>query len=112
MWYDSCMPEYLPENEIKNAEAAVAYARHVRRFHARRTDPRSAQRATDIALALDRLRAAMTPLRSAIGKFPYGPSTAIAEANRQRIRDASAEIQRERRKLWKMRTPPSLKHES
>lgn len=102
MWYDSSMPATLPENEIKNAEGAIEYARHVRKFHARRTERRSHQRGTDIALALDRLRDAMRPLRAEIGRFPYGPSTEIAEQNRQRIRDASAEIQKERRKLWKM----------
>lgn len=100
------MPESLPENEIKIAEDAVAYARHVRKYHARRTDRKSSQRGTDITLALARLRDAMRPLRSEIGRFPYGPSTAIAEENRQRIREASTEIQKERRKLWKMRDKP------
>jgi hypothetical protein len=97
------MPTRLSENEIRNAEDAVAYARHVRKFHAKRTERRSPQRATDIALALQRLREAMKPLRSEIGRFPCEPCNAIAEQNRQRIRDASAEIQKERRKLWKMK---------
>ena len=45
----------------------------------------------------------MKPLRSEIGRFPYGPQTDEAEANRERIRQASDALQRERRKLWKMR---------
>ena len=49
------------------------------------------------------LKRAMRPLRSEIGRFPYGPQTDEAEANREEIREASTAIQRERRKLWKMR---------
>ena len=100
------MPSNLPEKQIEDAEAAVAFARQVRGFHARRTDRRSIQRAADITVALARLRDAMKPLRSEIGRFPYGPDTAVAEENRERIRSASEEIQRERRKLWKMQDKP------
>lgn len=103
MWYDPSMPAKLPPNLIENAEAAVAYAQQVRRYHARRTDRRSGQRAADISLALERLKEAMEPLRSEIGRFPYGPATATADRNRQAIRDASAAVQAERRKLWKMK---------
>lgn len=95
------MPAVLPQEAIDGADASVAFARQVRRFHAKRgrTSP---QRAEDIERALSRLREAMGPLRSEIGRFPYGPQTSVAEANRQKIREASAAIQRERRKLWKM----------
>lgn len=96
------MPAELPTDALSDAEASIAFATQVRKYHARRTDKRSVQRAADISVALARLHAAMKPLRSEIGRFPYGPSTEIAEENRQRIRDASAEIQKERRKLWKM----------
>lgn len=107
MWYASFMPTELPEDTIETALAAVAFAQQVRRFHARRTDKKSSQRASDIKLALSRLQNAMGPLRSEIGRFPYGPQTTLAENNRQVIRDASDAIQRERRKLWKMQTKPS-----
>jgi hypothetical protein len=97
------MPAELPKSIIADAESAVAFAQQVRRFHRRRTDRRSNQREADIQLALVRLKEAMAPLRTEIGRFPYGPQTDVAEENRQRIREASAIIQRERRKLWKMK---------
>lgn len=99
------MPSELPTDAIESADAAVAFAQQVRRFHRRRTNRSAQQRADDIALALQRLKEAMAPLRSEIGRFPYGPQTDAAEANREAIREASAAIQRERRKLWKMKTP-------
>lgn len=98
------MPSVLPQQAIDDADAAVAFAAQVRKFHRRRTDKRqSSQRAADIESALSRLRDAMEPLRSEIGRFPYGAQTDVAERNRETIREASAAIQRERRKLWKMR---------
>lgn len=103
MWYDSFMPSELPTRDIDAAMAAVAFARQVRSYHARRTGRNTAQRKSDIETALERLRAAMVPLRSEIGRFPYGPQTTTAERNRDVIREASAAIQEERRKLWKMR---------
>jgi hypothetical protein len=96
------MPRHLPVKEIEDAEAAVAYAQQVRRFHRRRSPRNSSQRVTDVQLALTRLAAAMKPLRSEIGRFPYGPQTDIAEQNRETIREAAASIKRERIKLWKM----------
>lgn len=97
------MPETRPDKLLEDAEAAVSYAQTVRSFHRRRTEKASPQRKTDIEVALSRLKRAMKPLKSEIGKFPYGPQTDTAETNRQAIRDASDAIQRERRKLWKMR---------
>lgn len=98
------MPTVLPQQAIDDADAAVAFAAQVRKFHRRRTDKRqSVQRSADIESALSRLKDAMEPLRSEIGRFPYGAQTDAAERNRETIRDASAAIQRERRKLWKMR---------
>ena len=96
------MPEKLPQAALDAARAAVANARAVRAYHARRTSKQSDQRARDIEVALARLREAMRPLKSEIGRFPYGPQTGNAEANRDAIREASREIQVERRKLWKM----------
>lgn len=97
------MPAVLPVQDIRRAEAAVVFARQVRNHHRRRTDRRSEQRRSDIQTALARIREAMAPLRSQIGRFPYGPQTDAAEANREIIRDWSDQLQRERRKLWKMR---------
>jgi hypothetical protein len=97
------MPAELPRGAIEAADAAVVFAQQVRRIHRRRTDKSSKQRKTDIELALSRLKEAMAPLRTEIGRFPYGPQTGPAERNRQVIRNASDAIQRERRKLHKMR---------
>lgn len=99
------MPNQLPVKDIEAADAAIAYAQQVRSYHRRRTTKESKQRTTDIALALERLREAMKPLRTHIGRFPLGPQTGAAEANRELIRGASLAIQSERRKLWKMRGP-------
>lgn len=97
------MPSELPKDTIDAADAAVIFAQQVRRIHRRRTNKRSEQRSSDIELALTRLKEAMAPLRTEIGRFPYGPQTDAAERNRDAIREASERIQRERRKLWKMK---------
>lgn len=103
MWYDPFMPGHRPIPEIvEEAERAVAYAQEVRKFHRRRTRKDSAQRATDIDLALKRIRDAMKPLRHEIGRFPYAPPTKAAENNKFAILAASKSLQSERRKLWKM----------
>ena len=96
------MPNQLPNEAMKAAEAAIVFAQQVRKHHRRRTEKKSEQRARDIETALERLQVAMKPLRSEIGRFPYGPQSDLAERNRQRIRDASQALQSERRKLWKM----------
>lgn len=99
------MPSELPKDALDAADAAVIFAQQVRRIHRRRSNKLSKQRASDIELAIKRLKEAMEPLRSEIGRFPYGPQTGAAEANREAIRTASARLQAERRKLWKMRRP-------
>lgn len=96
------MPEKLPLQIIDGADRAIENAQRVRRFHRRRTERNSMQRKTDIEVALQRLKEAMGPLRTEIGRFPYGPQTDAAEENREAIRERSAAIQSERRKLWKM----------
>lgn len=96
------MPTDLPKDALDRAEAAITFAQQVRKLHRRRTDKLSKQRADDITLAVERVREAMAPLRSEIGRFPYGPQTDVAERNRETIRDASNRLQAERRKLWKM----------
>lgn len=100
------MPEELPKNMMEAADAAVLYAQQVRKHHARRTAIASPNRKHDLDLAIQRLKEAMAPLRTEIGRFPYGPQTPLAEENRQKIRDASKAIQRERVKLWKMKHVP------
>jgi hypothetical protein len=87
---------------METARAAVRNAVNVRNHHKRRSAKGDQQREEDIAVALDRLKDAMKPLRSAIGKFPGEPQTAAAEAGRQEIRDLSKAIQGQRRRLWKM----------
>jgi aminoglycoside phosphotransferase family enzyme len=96
------MPAKLPIDILDSADRAIENAQRVRRFHRRRTERASMQRKTDIEVALQRLKEAMRPLRTEIGRFPYGPQTDAAEANREAIRERSASIQSERRKLWKM----------
>jgi hypothetical protein len=96
------MPAKLPVDILDAADRAIENAQRVRRFHRRRTERDSVQRKTDIVVALQRLKEAMRPLRTEIGRFPYGPQTDSAEANRGAIRERSAAIQSERRKLWKM----------
>jgi hypothetical protein len=101
MWYDSYVPHQLPTEALKEAHAAVVFARQMRRYYARQDrDPE--RRAADLKKAMDRVREAMRPIRGEIGRFPYGPQTTRAEANREEIRKASEALQRERRKLWKM----------
>ena len=101
------MPEQLPKEALAAADAAVVFAQQVRKHHRRRTNRNAEQRTEDINRALQRLKDAMAPLRSEIGRFPYGPQTDVAEKNRELIRDASDALQRERRKLWKMKTKES-----
>jgi hypothetical protein len=102
------MPAELPNADLEAAEAAIQFARLVRKTHARRSHKTSSRRIEDIRIARQRLKETMRPLRTHIGQFPVGPQTGVAEANRQRIRDVSAAMQAERRKLTKM-SPPTKK---
>jgi hypothetical protein len=107
MWYDSSMPQTNQDDIIDEAVAAVKHAQRVRATHRRRTTKSSVQRQRDIEMALTRLREAMKPLRSELGRFP----TTMRDTARHRkyqndVRDASEAVQKERRKLWKMRTTP------
>jgi hypothetical protein len=96
------MPAQLPLKAMQEADLAIKNAQEVRAFHRKRSVRTDRQRQQDLTIALKRVKAAMKPLRSEIGKFPYGPQTDQAEENRQIIRNASVALQRERRKLWKM----------
>lgn len=97
------MPQKLPDNILETADRAVENAQRVRKYHRRRTEKKSPQRATDIEIALQRIREAMKPIKSERGRFPYGPQTDVAEKNRQAITARSLALQAERRKLWKMK---------
>jgi len=97
------MPSELPNGIIETADAAVKFAQQVRAFHRRRTDVNSPQRVADLTAAMERIGEAMEPLRTEIGRFPYGPQTVQAEKNRTKIREASVALQKERRKCWKMK---------
>ena len=94
------------QDQIASAWAAVAAAKRVREHHRRRTDKRSKQRAQDIEVALNRIRDAMAPLRSYLGRFPYVPQTEVTRIEYDDVSDASRALQAERRKLWKMSHRP------
>lgn len=101
------MSDGRPTTELDNAYAAVENARAVRAFHRRRTERGSLQREQDLAVALERIRDAMTPIRSMIGTFPLSPQQgASVEEWREEVREASLALQAERRKLWKMQHRP------
>jgi hypothetical protein len=100
MWYDSSMPIERSNPElVSNAEDAVVYAQAVRKAHRRRTRRGTPQREADIRIALERLARAMRPIRRRIARIPYLRVTDPAED----LRAASQEIQKERRKLWKLK---------
>jgi hypothetical protein len=100
------MPAKLPTAALLEAELAVQNAQDVRALHRKRSQKGEPDREYDLKEALRRVKRAMKPLRSEIGKFPYGPQTDDAEVNRMLIRGASQALQRERRKLWKMMQKP------
>lgn len=89
--------------DLTEANAAVSHAQSTRRLHARRTKKGTQQRETDLKIAVERVREAMKPLRRAIARLPYDDTPAEHAA---RMRSASARLQRERRKLWKLAQPP------
>lgn len=97
------MPEALSDDDIQTALAAVQFAVRVREYHARRTDKRSPQRAIDIDQALTKLKDAMRPIRSERARLAFKPATSQNEDYRLKLEACSESIQRERRKLWKLR---------
>lgn len=92
----------VTEQETDAAESAIRNALLVRQHHRRRTERGNKQREADIALALERLRESMKPLRRAIGQFPYEPQTEVNLGHQEAVRDLSRCIQAQRRRLWKM----------
>jgi hypothetical protein len=91
-----------PTKLVEAGWAAVRYAESVRRLHRRRSPKGARQREADLGLARDRLRGAMRPLKSIIGKYQYAPQTSVAQRNRAALIEVSQAIQAERRKVWKM----------
>lgn len=93
-------PKLTPPEMLRGGQTAVDYAVSVRTYHAKRTKRGSQQREDDIKIALERLRSAMKPIRSEIASWPF--RTVVKE--REALEAMSKAIQRERRKLWKMRS--------
>lgn len=96
------MPKKPDPDILAEADAAVKHAIRVRKTHARRTERKSKQRTRDIVMAIQRLHEAMRPLRSEIGRFSHGSQTEERRKTHERYREASAAIQGQRRRLWKM----------
>jgi hypothetical protein len=96
------MTEAAVAAALQEAEHAIQNAQEVRAFHRKRSERDDRQRINDLTFALRRVKAAMTPLRSEIGRFPHQQRTDTVEARQNKIRNASKALQRERRKLWKM----------
>lgn len=101
---------------VRVAELAAAHARDVRAAHRKHSARGNRERQADIAIALTRLKRAMAPLRSEIAKFPYllpkvddQLAQATFEEQRDKLLEASALVQRERRKLWKMQDKKVVK---
>jgi hypothetical protein len=97
------------EDELIAAEAAVRHAQMVRKFHRRRSQRGSSQREADLQEARDRLRSAMKPLRSYLGRASSSAQTNYNADLHERVREASASMQRERRKLHKMLARPNAR---
>lgn len=90
------------ERDLKAAELAARHAKDVRLYHARRSPKGSKQREHDLAEASERLKKAMKPLRSWLGQATAKEPTATHEEITKRVREASKELQAQRRRLWKM----------
>jgi hypothetical protein len=91
------------ETVLADAYAAVIAAQEVRAFHRKRTRPGEKHRTLDVQNALKRLKLAMTPIRSALGRAPYDEINKASRLRHAQLRRVSKSIQVERRKLWKLR---------
>jgi DNA-binding NtrC family response regulator len=91
---------------LHEASLAIQNAQEVRAYHRKRSQRGDTQREADLEMAIERVRDAMRPLRSEIGRFPHQAQSATVEARQGKIRAASTALQRERRKLWKMMDRP------
>lgn len=90
---------------LEAAARACEFAQEVRAYHRHRTARNSKQRNADLTEARARVKKAMDPLRSYLGRAPYGPQTVAAGRLTNKVRRASASLQSERRKVWKMQQP-------
>lgn len=96
---------------MRVAALVVSQAQDVRAAHRKRSARENRERQQDIAVALRRLREAMRPIRSELARIPYvlpdlegKPGGDLLKAQQHHLRAASDDIQRERRKLWKMKS--------
>lgn len=103
MWYDSRMNEHPLHEELKSAEAAIRHAKDVRAYHAKRTKRGSKQREQDLQSASDRLKSAMAPIRSYLGRAAYEMKTPLRSKHQVEAKRVSKKLQKERRSLWKMK---------
>lgn len=111
LWYDTRMNGYEFSSALRVADLVVSQAQDVRAAHRKRSARENKERQQDIAVALRRLREAMRPIRSELARIPYalpdlegklGHADLVAQQSA--LLDASDRIQRERRKLWKMKS--------
>ena len=96
------MAELDSTDTLVAAASAVQYAQDVRAHHRKRTKRGNPQREADLKIAQDRLHSAMEPVRTYLGRLQFEART--DQRTTERIRAASVELQRERRKLWKMQS--------
>jgi hypothetical protein len=85
----------------RNAEAAIAYAQTTRAEMRRRYRKGTGWRNRRIDVALGRLARAMKPVRTFIAQTQFEPEA----PGRFEAMNLSFRLQRERRKLWKLRQP-------
>lgn len=99
----------------KMAIAATEHARDTRAAYRKRVGRSDKQRLTDIGLALFKLKMAMKPVRAELARIPYQlreESDPRLEEQRALLLDVSDAMQRERRKLWKMKQDRRKAHAS
>lgn len=96
------MEKNLTEADLKAARAAIRLAEDARALHRKRTYRGSQQREADLSQATDRVKKAMLPIRSFLGRAPYMQPSAAHDELVERAREASKQLQKERRKCWKM----------
>lgn len=102
MWYTTTMERHPLEPALKEARAAVRHAQDTRNLHARRSKKGTPQREEDLKQARERIRLAMVPLKTFLGRAPFVRLTQEENELWQRATAASKALQRERMKVWKM----------
>lgn len=101
------MPIEIPTFELlEDAERAIKRAKAVRKAHARKTKRDAPQRKTDIEVAQQEIADAMKPLRRLVTQITYKD---VETEEDTEVRQASLDLQKERRKLWKMAHPRKRK---